>query len=137
MKPPKRVDRVVAKGPFGTVEYCIRSCCTLEARDWLAGLPSSVRGGFDALFKRLLEHGRIFDKTKFRNIGDQVWEFKKRQGAGYRLFCVHQGNRWLLTHGTVKPGDKRLPIERDHANLIFDEHVAFESAESRREKRNK
>ncbi|HLJ12098.1 MAG TPA: hypothetical protein VKU82_12965 [Planctomycetaceae bacterium] len=125
MNVPSRAERTLASGPFGTVEYAVRSTGRMEAREWLESESPKVMVSFGVLFQRLVEHGRIIDDTKFRKLDDEVWEFKR---GSHRLLCYRLGNRCLLTHRIKKAGGRGLCPQGQiaHAHNVGAEHIAWE-----------
>jgi putative component of toxin-antitoxin plasmid stabilization module len=90
------------------------------------------RVAFEALFRRIGDHGMIRNDEKFRpNIGSvtcaqlrpvekfPVAEFKIGIGPGYRVFAVLEGRTFVLSHGCRKPKPKQLPNEVDRAGRIY------------------
>jgi hypothetical protein len=65
------------------------------------------------LLKRMGDFGRIFDKTKFRNEGDQIFAFKPQPD---RFLCFFtSGRKIILTNAFVKKSDKLPSGEKDRA----------------------
>lgn len=123
-----RSARLVRRGPIGTVEYAVRWDRTSESRQWLESLPLNQQARFDVLFEKVLLSRTAMNRTQFRKLGDQVYEFKR---YGLRLFCFMQGSRYLLTHGEKKASPRKLAAEISHCRMIADEHSQVEAAESR------
>lgn len=121
MPVPDREERTLASGPFCTVEYAVSENETLEAKEWFDVQPDKIRASFGVLFERLVSEGMISNKTQFRCLGGDVYEFKR---STHRLLCYHHGNRWLLTH-RFKKGEK-LKKEIRKANRIGTEHIQWE-----------
>jgi hypothetical protein len=96
-----RAERTLALGRFGTVEYAVRTDGTMEAKQWFDSQGAEVLASFGVLFQRLVDEGRIFNKTQFRPLQDEVWEFKR---GDHRILCYRMGNRSLLTHRIKKAG---------------------------------
>ena len=70
-----------------------------------------------ALLKRILCKGPPKDKKRFRNLGDDIYELKTRNGA--RVLCFFGGTllerSLVLTHGIDKPTGKILRREKRKA----------------------
>jgi len=65
------------------------------------------------LLKRMGDFGRIFDKTKFRNEGDQIFAFKPQPDRFLCFFTT--GRKIIITNAFVKKSDKLPPGEKDRA----------------------
>ena len=65
------------------------------------------------LLKRMGDFGRIFDKTKFRNEGEQIFAFKPKPDRFLCFFTA--GRKIIITNGFVKKSDKLPPGEKDRA----------------------
>ena len=125
MADPSPADRILAKGPRATVEFAVRRNGQMEAKEWLDSQPERTLASFGVFFERLVQVGRIRNETQFRNLQDDVWEFKRKI---HRLLCVRIGNRYMLTHRIKKAGGsgKCPAAEIAHAESIGQEHIAWE-----------
>lgn len=120
---------VAAKGPKCTVAYARCSNGEMLAKDFLDS-NKKLKKAFAPLIQHLADHGRITNDKLFSKMEgmEGVWEFRK---GGKRLFCVADGNRWLLTHPYGK-GHSRQHQTRaaKQAISIAAEHRAWEAAKS-------
>ena len=131
VKFPDPIDRIVILGTHTTIEYAVRADGTMEAKSWLKSQNDVVKRSFATLFFQLANHGRIHNTSHFRQIEDEIWEFKK---TIHRILCFRCGRRWLLTHRFKKAGGiGKCPVrEITHARNISQEHLQFElNAESK------
>lgn len=89
---PKR-ELFAYQGPAFTIEwYCdFQSRC--PALEYFEGLPEDRQDDLLMLLKRMGDLGRIFDKTKFRNEGDQIFAFKPQPD---RLLCFFTAGRKII-----------------------------------------
>ena len=65
------------------------------------------------LLKRMGDFGRIFDKTKFRTEGDQIFAFKPQPDRFLCFFAA--GRKIILTNAFVKKSAKVPSGEKDWA----------------------
>ena len=79
-----------------------------------------------ALFQLILNSGVPFNKRKFRNIGDQIYELKTRSGV--RILGFFGGadlpRSLILTHGFYKQHSKILVREKKKAILWHREYFS-------------
>jgi hypothetical protein len=126
-----RADRLVRRGPKGSVEYAIRANGKMEAKEWLEAQSAQTQAAFDHMFRSTVEIGRITNRDQFKQLEGDVYEFKRR--VGQRLFCFKLGNRWLLTHYKHKSKLKNYGPDIERAKNIGREHIAHESQEAKSE----
>ena len=123
MNGPPRADRILERGARLSVEFAVRANGRMEAKEWLDSQPPPVLARFNVLFRRLVTEGRITNKTQFRYLDEQVWEFKR---GGDRLVCCQLGSRYLLTHHFAKSGRKSVAEEIERAKQIASEEKTRE-----------
>jgi len=119
-----RAQRLLQRGPLGTVEYAIRLNEKMEAKEWLERQSVTKQASFDQMFRVTVTHGRITNWEKFKQLRDEVYEFKH---GGDRLFCVKSGSRYLLTHRKAKSNLKNYNADINRAKEIGAEHATYES----------
>jgi len=105
----------------------------MEAKDWLESQSPQIQSAFDHMFRSTVEIGRITNWDQFKQLRDEVYEFKRRMGQ--RLFCYKLGSRWLLTHHKDKSALKNYEPDIDMALKIGREHIAYELQEAKRGKK--
>ncbi len=132
MTGPSCTDRLVRRGPKGSVEYAVRANGKMEAKEWLEAQSIQTQAAFDHMFRSTVEIGRITNRDQFKQLHGDVYEFKRR--IGQRLFCFKLGSRWLLTHHKDKSKLKNYGPDIDRAKTIGREHVAYEQQEAKRDK---
>src|SRR5262245_38029146 len=103
MKEPEK-DRVAYQGPAFTIEWY----WDLQGRslplDYFETLSEKRQDKLLMLLKRMGDFGRIFDKTKFRSEGDQIFAFKPKPD---RFLCFFVGSRKnIISNAFVKKSDK-------------------------------
>jgi phage-related protein len=84
-----------------------------QPKDYLLKLDSSSQQKVFYLFKRMADFGKINDKTKFRNEGDQIFAFKP-QPERFLSFFV-KGNKIIITNAFRKKNDKLPKNEKEKA----------------------
>jgi len=62
------------------------------------------------LVKRIADYGIIFDKTKFRNEGDNIYSFKPQPDRYLSFFIA--GGKIIITNGFSKKTDKLPEAEK-------------------------
>jgi len=76
-----------------------------------------------ALFERLADHGKIWDKRKFKYEEDDIWAFKYKK---VRIYCFfEEGRIVLLTNGADKKTKKANPVELKRAKAIRETYYAL------------
>ncbi|MBC8218456.1 MAG: hypothetical protein H8E73_08330 [Planctomycetes bacterium] len=129
VRPPQLV---VPEGPWGTVEFAIRTSGKMPAQKFLRDLGDDAARAM-ALFREMVEYGRVLNSVRFSQEAGKIYAFKHRlakKNRQVRWPCFQIGNRWLLTHGFFKPGAQRgrgkwpreelqraLQIKREHLEL--------------------
>lgn len=101
-----RNERIAEHGEWGTVEYAIRQNGEMEAKVWLEAQSGTVRASFAHLFRVIANGLTIRNKTQFRHLRGEIWEFKR---GGNRLFTFRDENAWFLTHHLKKGGASKCP----------------------------
>jgi hypothetical protein len=128
-----RADRLLRRGPKGSVEYAIRTNGRMEAKEWLESQSLQTQNAFAHMFRSTVEIGRIINNRQFKQLRKEIYEFKRR--IGQRLFCYKLGDRWLLTHYQDKSKLKDYGADIERAMQIGREHVAHEQDEAKRDQR--
>jgi hypothetical protein len=106
-------DAVVYRGAAFTIEWYFDNCGVSAARDYYESLPLERRVKLLKLVRLMGEVGRIFDITKFRSEGDQIFAFKPQPD---RFLCFFFGGRKIiLTNAFHKKTQKLPPVEKERA----------------------
>lgn len=121
------MERIAARGNWGTVEWGADLRGVTPARDYYLKLPEKQQAKVVALFQRLAEFGKIFDRTKFKQLGPQakgkgagLWEFKS--GQDRFLGDFRPGGRFLVAHALRKKSDNLPKPDIEKAVRILEEH---------------
>jgi hypothetical protein len=115
-------DDLVERGPWGEVRYAIRANGSMEAKVWLEDPTNRDAHRFNHLFLKICAGHKINNKELFRQLSENIWEFKK---AGRRILCFAENARcWRLTHCYKKQSKKCPKGEIDRAEQIRMEHLS-------------
>ena len=109
----KAADVVVYRGTSFAVEWYFDNRGISHAKEYYEKLPLDRRVKFLKLVRLIAEAGRIFDKTKFRNEGDQIFAFKPQPD---RFLCFFfTGRKIIVTNGFQKKSQKLPHGEKERA----------------------
>ena len=110
---------VVAEGRWGTVECAVRPSGRSPAKDFFEKdcerirekgkeqPEATARARFAVLFQQMANYGNVSGKRFKKEMG-RLYAFRHEVGnQQIRFPCFQDGNRWILTHGFIKPGAKR------------------------------
>jgi hypothetical protein len=94
-----------------TVEYAIRAGGSMPAREFVLSLPRQTQQRILAMFCHVLvTGGKGVPPVIFKHEQDEIWTFKcKENKRRLRLPCFQYKNRWIVTHGFVKPPQAKWP----------------------------
>ncbi|HYB91383.1 MAG TPA: hypothetical protein VEC38_10090 [Candidatus Binataceae bacterium] len=130
------MERVAAKGAWGTVEWAVDKEGSLPARADYEHLDVDRKAKMAALFQRLAEVGRINNREQFRNLGEksgrrgsQLWEFKRFQDRFLGDF--RPGRRFLIAAYEQKKKDRLDSAVIDRAVRILIENDRYEAQHGR------
>ena len=105
-------ETLVVSGPCFQVRWGLDSNGECQARDYFEALEMADRAKGSALFQRMADFGKIYDKTKFNKETAELWVFKPQP---HRFFCFFvKGKRIVIVSAYQKQGNKasRREIER-------------------------
>lgn len=106
-----------AKEKEGYNLYAIVSDNKIPVNEYIDTIDPKNKTQLGSLLNRVLCKGPPKDKKKFRNLGDDIYELKTRNGA--RVLCffggILLGRSLVLTHGTDKSACKILRREKSKA----------------------
>ena len=113
------LTEVVARGNWGTVECAVRLAGDAPAKEFLEKdlekirekgknePQSTARARFMVLFQLMANHGTISAKRFKKEMGKLYTFTHEVRNLQIRFPCFPDGNRWILTHGFVKPGAQK------------------------------
>ncbi len=101
----------------------VRNKC--KAKDFISDLKGLDRTQLFAVFNLILQQGDPHNKTKFRLIGDHVYEIKTK--GGIRMFCFKGNtlmqNSIILTHGIRKSKGIITQREKNKCLQLYNEFL--------------
>lgn len=123
------VERIAAKGTWGTVEWALDARLRMPAQEFFLSLDQVDRDKILALFARLASFGRIDNRERFKALGSKggnLFEFKSHQLRFLGDF--RPGKRFLVAHGLRKKQDSLDPSDIQVALRVLAENDRAESA---------
>lgn len=106
-------SNIAYEGSEFTIEWYTDSKGNSQALEYFKEQPNDKKRKLLNLLRLIGDQGEIFDKTKFRFEGDDIYAFKP-QPDRYLCFFV-KGKKIILTNAFVKKTDK-LPLnEKERA----------------------
>jgi hypothetical protein len=118
----------LAGGTWGTVECVAEPNGHAPAVEFLSGEPPVVQARFLVLFQQMANYGSVQAKRFKKEMGDFSAFRHEINNLQYRFPCFRDGNKWIITHGFIKPGarNKKLgewPVQQvERAERIQREH---------------
>lgn len=109
---PKR-ELVAYEGPAFRIEWYWDPRGRSPALEYFQERPEDRQDDLLILLKRMGDFGRIFDKTRFRNEGDQILAFKPKPDRFLCFFTA--GRKIIVTNAFVKKSDRLPPGEKERA----------------------
>lgn len=107
---------IAYKGSEFTIEWYYDANGKSQALEYLMNLDTSMQQKVFCLFKRMGDFGKISDKTKFRNEGNQIFAFKPKPDRFLSFFT--KGKRIIVTNAFHKKSNK-LPRDEKRKALEF------------------
>ena len=106
MKRPKKEEYVFYQGEKFQVEFYFTEAGEMPAKEYLYKEPLGVQLKLAALVKRIADHGRLFDKTKFRKVDskENMFEFKPMDHRFFSFF--YKGEKIIITSAYMKKSQK-------------------------------
>lgn len=93
---------------------------TCEADEFIKSLSDYEKSKIAPLLAHTANSGLLHNEQKFKNIGDDIFEFK---GFQSRLLCFFdKGKMIILSHGCIKKRDKLDPAEIKKARKRKEEY---------------
>ena len=108
-----RKDYIAYKGPEFAIEWYYDSNGKSQAEEYLMNLDALIQQKVFYLFKRLGDFGKISDKTKFRNEGDQIFAFKPKTDRFLSFFV--KGKKIIVTNAFQEKSNKLPKDEKRKA----------------------
>ncbi|MDR1453989.1 MAG: type II toxin-antitoxin system RelE/ParE family toxin [Candidatus Margulisbacteria bacterium] len=95
---------VVYTGSSFTIEWYYDVNGYSQAYEYFLATAQEQKRKFFVLVKRLAEYGKIFDKTKFRYEGAEIYAFKPQPDRYLAFF--RQGRKIIITNAFCKKSNK-------------------------------
>jgi hypothetical protein len=134
----------VAKGDARTVECVVRPSGKAPAKEFLDNELESIsekgqdkpsaKTHFMALFNRMASYGEQYMGKRFKHMTGSLYAFRSEvKNMQVRFPCFRDGDKWILTHGFVKPGAKKglgdwPPNQIELAEKIMGEYLQKKKA---------
>jgi hypothetical protein len=99
-------EYLVYQGQAFAIEWYFDERGRSQALEYFEALTEERQNDALALFKRMGDHGRIFDITKFRNEGDKLFAFKPQPD---RYLCFFFAGRRIVIATAFEKKCQRLP----------------------------
>jgi hypothetical protein len=116
-------DRLVVAGAWCEIRYASRPDRSRPAEEFYETVSVPDQARLVALFHRLAETGKIFDRTKFKQVEGDIFGFKTKSGV--RISCYQQNRVWYLLHGFNKRGGNWPKGEVIRATNLLIEHRGY------------
>ena len=104
---------VIYAGKCFTVEWYYEKNGYSQAYEYFLATSDIQKRKFLILVKRIADFGKIFDMTKFRYEGDNIYAFKPQSDRYLSFFVV--GRKIIVTNGFFKKTDKLPNSEKELA----------------------
>lgn len=106
-------EYIVFKGSEFAIEWYYNSSGKSQALEYMMKLSAPMQQKAFYLFKRMGDFGKISDKTKFRNEGDQIFAFKPKPDRFLSFFV--KGKKIIVTNAFQKKSNKLPKNEKSKA----------------------
>ena len=104
---------LIYEGAFYKVEWYFDETGYSQAFEYFQKESAVQKRKFLILVKKIADFGKIFDQTKFRNEGDDIYAFKPQPDRYLCFFFT--GKKIIVTNAYHKKSDKLPPNEKDIA----------------------
>ena len=104
---------LIYKGEYYTVEWYFDETGYSQAYEYFLKVSAVQKRKFLILVKKMSDVGTIFDQTKFRNEGDDIYAFKPQPDRYLCFFFT--GKKIIVTNAYHKKSDKLPPSEKNTA----------------------
>ena len=104
---------VIYAGVYFTVEWYYEKNGYSQAYEYFLTISDVQKRNFWVLVKRIADFGKIFDITKFRSEGDNIYAFKPQPDRYLAFFIVSE--KIIITNGFCKKTDKLPDSEKELA----------------------
>lgn len=106
----KHFEIIAYQGPCFTIEWFYNEQRQSEVLNYFNKLPVERQRKLMVLLKRMGDVGKIFDTTKFRHEGNQIYAFKPQPD---RFLCFFvRGRKIIITNAFEKKTNKLPKCEK-------------------------
>jgi phage-related protein len=119
---------IVYAGNVFTIEWFQTPSGKSQARDFFKSLSMADRAKTIALFERMADIGKIYDKTKFRHEEGEIYAFKPQPNRF--MSCFYKGKRIIILSGFVKKSQKLPKKELKRAEEYLQQFKRMEGKEN-------
>lgn len=123
---------LIYKGEFYSVEWYFDDDGYSQAYEYFLKESAVQKRRFLILVKKIADFGTIYDTTKFRSEGDNIYAFKPQPDRYLCFFFT--GKKIIVTNAYHKKSDKLPPSEKSTALKIM---AAYKQAVSEKNVRRK
>ncbi|GHV56517.1 hypothetical protein FACS1894182_03240 [Bacteroidia bacterium] len=108
-----KTNCVIYVGEYFTVEWYFDDNGYSQAYEYFVSVTDLQKRKFLVLVKRIADVGKIFDITKFRSEGNDIYAFKPQPDRYLAFFVV--GKKIVITNAFCKNTDKLSHSEKELA----------------------
>ena len=115
---PKKEEYIFYQGEKFQVEFYFTETGEMPAKEYLEKESLEVQVKLAALVEYIADHGRLFNKTKFRKVDskENIFEFKP---ADHRFFSFfYEGKRIIITSAYRKKTQKVSKRDLEKARIL-------------------
>lgn len=113
-------QRIAYEGSEFTIEWYFDRKERSQALEYFLEQPEGKQRKLLNLFRLMGDHGKIFDKTKFRNEEDGIYAFKPQPD---RYLCFFfRGKKIIVTNAFLKKTQKLSQGEKEQALKVYHDY---------------
>ena len=118
MKRPQKEKYIFYQGEKFQVEFYFTETGEMPAKEYFEKESPGMQLKLAALVKRIADHGRLFDKTKFRIVDSKkhIFEFKPVEHRFFSFF--YEGKRIIITNAYRKKSQKVSKRDLEKARIL-------------------
>jgi len=118
MKQPKKEEYIFYQGEKFQAEFYFTETGEMPAKEYLEKESLGVQLKLATLVKYIAEHGKFFNKTKFRIVDskERIFEFKPAEHRFFSFF--YEGSKIIITNAYRKKAQKVSKRDLEKAKNI-------------------
>jgi len=118
MKRPKKEEYIFYQGEKFQVEFYFTEAGEMPAKEYLEKESLGIQLKLAALVKYIADHGKLFNKTKFRKVDskENMYEFKPSDHRFFSFF--YKGKRIIITNAYRKKSQKVSKGDLEKARIL-------------------